>query len=306
MDREQKIQAALSRICATNVLQWAREHATVSLVDLNKMVDAGVAPIDLEHFMAEVARQTGEYDLFVRTEAVRRLNEYFPEGFRQSQRQQYGLASGWAMWASLFEPLHKRLARETWRSLEDTLRDNPDWRPLSPDDELVLRAFQGRSFAPTDGAKKLAAAVRRMNREAGRNNRPFTHAQATRNLSTMPRGYRWLYGLYAVDGEVCNGGFEQYYGNTGGWPTAVAIDAFHEIGADGTAQIVEESLASALLYYPEMIAEEIEVRKNLNMLAPRPFNELDAAYYASQESDEPEWLEVAMTELVLTHPSEFA
>lgn len=101
---------------------WARQHATVSSVDLNKMLDAGVAPVDLERLMADVAPNTGRYNEFVRTEAVRWLNAYFPQGF--------GKNAGF-MWQSLLEPLHKRSARETWALIENTMRSNPSWRPSS-------------------------------------------------------------------------------------------------------------------------------------------------------------------------------
>lgn len=63
-----------------------------------------------------------------------------------------------------------------------------------------------------------------------------------------------------MDGDVCNGGFTQYHENTGGWPTAFAVDAFREIGS---------------------------------------------AYYAALKNGEPEWLEVAMTGLVLSHRADF-
>jgi hypothetical protein len=277
----------------------------VSLVDLNKMLDAGVPPIDLERFMGDVARQTGRYDQFVRTEAVRRLNEYFSQGFGKSERQQYGLASGWAMWACLFEPLHKRSAREAWDLIESAMRHNPHWCPSSPDDELIVGAFRGRSFAPTGGAEKLAAAVRRMEKEIGRDNTPFRHTKAARNLRRVPRGYGWLYGLYAVDGQVCNGGFVQYYENTGGWPTAFAAEAFREIGHVALADIVEESLMSAMLYHPDVIADGIDTPEHQKSSSPRWLEELDAAYYAAKKSGEPEWLEIAITELLLTRGADF-
>jgi hypothetical protein len=189
MDGEQRIQSALRRLGIDDVLEWARQHATVSLVDLNEMLNAGVAPVELECFMADAASKTGRYDQFVRTEAVRRLNEYFPQGFGKSDKQQFGLASAWAMWSSLFEPMHKRSARAAWDVIKSTMRGYPHWCPSSPEDELIAEAFRGRSFAPTEGAKKLTAAVRRMEREAGRDNRPFTHAKAARNLRHVKRGY---------------------------------------------------------------------------------------------------------------------
>jgi hypothetical protein len=144
-----------------------------------------------------------------------------------------------------------------------------------------------------------------MNREAARNNRPFTHAKAARNLSKLPRGYGWLYGLNVLHGQVCNGGFEQFYENTSGWPTSFAISALREIGQDSMAQLVDESLASALLYCPEMVKEGVNRPKSTKVTDPRSFEELDAAYFALDKQMEPEWLDAAMISLLLTLEHDF-
>jgi hypothetical protein len=110
--------------------------------------------------------------------------------------------------------------------------------------------------------------------------------------------------VYAVDGQVCNGGFVQYYENTGGWPTAFAIEAFGEIGLGDFAEIIGVSLVSAMLYYPDLVADGVAVPMEHKILTPRSFEDLDSAYYAAQRN-EPEWLEVAMIELVMTHRADF-
>jgi hypothetical protein len=126
MQPEERIRQALAQLGEGNVLDWARKHATRSLVELSAVLAAGVAPIDLERFMADCARDSGRFDEFVRDQAVRRLNENFPNGFGNSNKQQYGLAAGWAMWAGLFEPSHQHLAKDTWDRLGKTLREHPD------------------------------------------------------------------------------------------------------------------------------------------------------------------------------------
>lgn len=166
MEHELRIRTALLRLGVDDVLAWARANCTAPLVDLNERLAAGVAPVDLGHFMAAAAKTSGRYDDFVRTEAVRRLNEHFPEGFGASAKRDYGLAAGWAIWASLFEPPHKESAHAVWDRLAETMRTHPDWRPKTPDDPLVVAAFSGASFYPSDEQRQFDDAVRFIERAA--------------------------------------------------------------------------------------------------------------------------------------------
>lgn len=294
MVEEVRIRAALIRMGVTDILTWARQHSTLSLVDLTELLDAGVAPVDVERFMADQARDSGRYDELVRMEAVRRLNERFPRGIRQTQSLQFEAASGWSAWAWLFEPSRRQLARETWYELVEALK-GPDWCPASGDDELVLDVFKGRSFEPSEAARKLAKAVRRMEQ--------LVESRAAANLRSAPRGYGWLYGLYSVDGQVNNGGFLQYYTNCGGTPTSYAVEGFRAIEDETLASIVEESLAAAFHFARELIAKEIVCPTVVGN--PRTFDELDEAYYRNNEHKAGGWLEAAMGRLVIERPAEF-
>lgn len=304
VDAETKIQAALSRIGDTDILTWARQYPTVSLVDLGKMLNAGVPRIDVQRFMADEAQRAGRYDDFVRTEAIRLLNEYFAGGIGGTKSEQYAIATGGTFWSRLFEPSKHQLASETWDELIQALKNRPDWCPTSPDDESVLRVFQGRSFAPSEGARKLAEAVRRMEEERLRGNRLFfSESRAAKNFRKAPRGYGWLYGLYSVDGQVNNGGFLQYYENMGGVPTPFAIEGFRAIGREHLASIVEESLASAFRFFPELLSKNIAPPTFAG--SPRSLDELDATYYEANKREERCWLDLAMAKLVIERASEF-
>src|SRR5688572_26103226 len=133
METELRIRTALARMGADDVLEWAAANCTLSLVALNTQLDAGVSPRALEGFMADRAKESNRYDAFVRVEAVRRLNEYFPDGFGCSEKQSFGLSAGWAMWASLFNHESKDRARSVWSALEDSMRRHPEWCPTGPD-----------------------------------------------------------------------------------------------------------------------------------------------------------------------------
>jgi hypothetical protein len=306
MDAEQRIRAALDRIGETDILTWARRNPTVSLVDLTTMLNAAVAPVSVEEFMADQARRDGRYNDFARTEAIRQLNEYFPGGIGQTKSERYAIASGRSFWSGLFEPSKRQLARETWDELVRALKDRPDWCPSSPDDETVLRIFEDRSFAPSEGARRLADVIRRMEEirmQGMQDSQPFSESRAAKNFGKAPRGYGWLYGLYALDGQVNNGGFLQYYTNTGGVPTPFAIEAFHALGHASFASIVEESLVSAFQSVPELMSKDVPVPTQGS--DPRSLAELDETYYETERREEAYWLELAMARLVLERASEF-
>ena len=286
VETELRIRTALARVGAPDILEWARSRCTRSLVALNDELNANVAPVDLQHFMAAVARDSGRYNDFVRTEAVRRLNEYFPAGFGASKRQTYALAAGWSMWASLFEPSHKNAARQVWDRLKEIMRAHPEWTPQSTDDRLLLAAFEGHSFEPSQQNKRFAEAVEFMEQTTRRGNRRWSELKAIENLAQVPAGYGYLYGLFAIDGEVCNGGFAQFYRNTGGAPAPLAAAAFREIGREDFAALVEESIKSA-------------------RGESRPFEVLDTEYYALSRAEDSEWLNTAMERLVSTRPDLF-
>jgi hypothetical protein len=305
MRPDQKISVALRRLGDPDGLDWSRRYATRPLVELNTMLAAGVAPVHLQSFIADRARASGRYDEFLRIEAVRLLNEYFPEGFSKSDNQQYGLASSWVMWSGIVEPSHEELARDVWNLVTKTLRENSEWCPQRPDDELLLAAFAGRSFAPTEGSKRLAAALRRMEQEAALGNLPYSDHRAVANLQCLPAGYGWLYGLYSVDGQVCNGGFEQYYDNTGGAAACLAMAGYRMIGRQDFAAIVAESLAHAQTL-PEFRARLPNCEGiPLKSLPARPFEELDEAYYTLKRAEKSNWLEAAIIDLVLAHTEAF-
>lgn len=49
--------------------------------------------------------------------------------------------------------------------------------------------------------------------------------------------------VWELDGQVCNGGFMQYFTNPSGEHTPLAVDAFVSIGAGKAATIVEAAIA---------------------------------------------------------------
>jgi hypothetical protein len=62
-------------------------------------------------------------------------------------------------------------------------------------------------------------------------------------ISALPAGARALYLTWIVEAEVNNGGFNQYYWNTGGCFAAEAVTAFRFFGAHEHAALMQEANA---------------------------------------------------------------
>lgn len=245
MPQRDRIRVALERSGSTDVLAWADAKATLPLVELTKELGVDGTPVDLKNYMIEAARASDRFDRFVGVEAVRLLNEYFPQGFAARSDPQFGLGLVSVLWTGLFEPFHRGMAEQVWNRLSEAMKSHPEWCPQSADDPLLLAAFAGFSFHPTEGMKRLDEVMHRMEAEVARGNRPYSTSRAVQNLRSLPKGYGFVYSLYAVDGEVCNGGFVQLYENGYGPCVPLAIEAFRALGHEEAAALVEESLLYA-------------------------------------------------------------
>jgi hypothetical protein len=60
-------------------------------------------------------------------------------------------------------------------------------------------------------------------------------------VATLPKGVRALWLTWVVEGEVNNGGFNQYYWNTGDRFASDAVEAFRLFGATQHASLMEEA-----------------------------------------------------------------
>lgn len=305
-DAEERIRQALAAHGEDDILDWAAVRLALSLAELNRVLDAGVAPFFLERCMAEAARNSDRYDEFLRAQLVRHLNRQFPNGFAAAD-QAFRTAAAWAMWAGLLEPSHKDEAKEVFVAVVAALRQHPSWCPRHPDDPRLLGIFEGHSFAPSAGAHQLADVERRIEGIVAVDNRPFRHSRAVENLRQEAPGYGFIYSLYLVDGKVCNGGFVQFYGNTGGACTPLAVAGFQEIGRIALASVVEESLSSALKWHREFLAKSLHgtVASRSARATPRSLDELDEEYYKLVDDEGTDWLRVALIDLVVSRPELF-
>ena len=80
-------------------------------------------------------------------------------------------------------------------------------------------------------------------------------------IKGMSPGFRYIYITWALDGEVNNGGFIQYFYNTSGMYAADLTDALHNIRAYKTEKIA----AAAIAVYNKERALHEKVKKEGSM-----------------------------------------
>jgi hypothetical protein len=84
-------------------------------------------------------------------------------------------------------------------------------------------------------------------------------------------------------GQVANGGFDQYFFNSGVWSARVALQALHEIGAEDVARVFRRAIE--LVALPDPVSEDYaydppeDVTKALNEL-DREFYAIDDGFYS--------------------------
>jgi Domain of unknown function (DUF4375) len=293
-DSNSAIAAALAKAGHSDLFTWAEAAPTVSVRDLATRLGLGIAPVELEQLIGDSARGAGCYDRFLRMQVGRRVAEYFPDGFAVSVRKEYGLSAAWAMCAGLFDPTHRGVARAMWMRLEDMLAQHGAWVPTGPDDPLLIDAFAGQSWELTPATTALRRVNRRIEEIATLRNDCYDYAQAARNFATVAPGYGYVWGVYVVDGEVCNGGFAQLYANTGGTPVPFAVDGLKLMGRHQLAEVVRKSQEASERPWSEVLSR---LRPSGNRA--RGFDELDQEYYRLRSTESEEWLELALGEFVL-------
>ena len=120
-------------------------------------------------------------------------------------------------------------------------------------------------------------------------------------FSALSRGLRMLWATLVLDGEVNNGGFNQFFFNSSGQYAMDAVEGFRLIGAEQHAQLTEEAIA---LFFKE-------APKLRRFWRPRTLEgfsesyqhtqsgELDKRYYALPHPS------AARVRYIREHPAEF-
>lgn len=81
-------------------------------------------------------------------------------------------------------------------------------------------------------------------------------------------------------GQVANGGFDQYFFNSGVWSARAALQALHEVGAEDVAGVFQRAID--LVAIPEPVPEDYEYDPPEDVT--NSLNELDREFYSIDES----------------------
>lgn len=119
---------------------------------------------------------------------------------------------------------------------------------------------------------------------------------------TATPGQRALYALAQADGEINNGGFYQYFGNSGGWMIYLAIGGAELIGATTHAEILREA---ASIFPDGQVPEDRQERNDALDSVPEEaggetLGGLDDRWYSAEEE-----LDTSLRAYVAAHPEEF-
>jgi len=93
-------------------------------------------------------------------------------------------------------------------------------------------------------------------------------------IASLPLPCQYVYACDAAVVEVCNGGLDQYYFNTGGVFAALAEEGFRAIGSPPLAAVMRQA---------DQVAEKSKVIHEEH--GDGLFDELDCAFYNAMEAE---------------------
>ncbi len=274
------IQEALSGLNQSSVLEWAAQFPRLSVVELAKQLSGRIAPISLQQAMVKEARERGTFPALARALLVRLLLRDFPRGIGQVSPEdaQSALASGFSVWMLIFDPDQRAAAEEVWAAVVTELEAHPEWVPQHGDEPRLLQLFSGRDLSRSKRAALVARAKERIETclHGHRSNKSWLEA-----LSQLPPGHGFIHAAGWVDAEVRNGGFAQYYKNSGGVEVPLAITALKAMGRNELAALLEESLGTAREHHRHLLAPALTTEPVLTATeTPRLLPVLDKSYFS--------------------------
>ena len=276
----QPIQEALSAVNQSSVLEWAAQFPRLSVVELAKQLSGRIAPISLQQEMVKEARERGCFPELARALLVRLLIRDFPRGYGSvtPEDAQSALASGFSVWMLIFDPDQRVAAEAVWGLVVAELEAHPDWVPEHGDEPRLMKLFAGRDLSRSKRATLVARARERIDNalRGQRTNKGWLEA-----LASLPPGHGFIHAAGWVDAEVRNGGFLQYFKNSGAVEVPLAIAALTAMGRTEVATLLQESLATAREHHRHLLAPGLFNDPVLPVIEnPRALAQLDKAYFA--------------------------
>lgn len=254
-----ELREALEATGQSSLLAWAEQFPTLGMVELARRLPVQVAPITLVLALAEEAQQCAAFTSFARAWAVRVLND----------------RADASTWLYIFDDEQRPMSRELWRRIEEERAARPHWSPQDRDDSRLIELFADVDLSRTARTQRVVTAFERIDAVCGHT---ATNQAALEALAQLPAGYGYLHAVRWVNAEVCNGGFEQLFRNSGGVEVPLAIAGFVSLQRDDLAAIVRESLSYARARHPQLVDESVHATPAIP--SPRTWARLDEAYYA--------------------------
>lgn len=91
-----------------------------------------------------------------------------------------------------------------------------------------------------------------------------------------------LFAAHSCQSEVCNGGFQQFFGNSTGVLAPEAVEGFREIGQSQIAALIERAMSLIGTPYPR---DREERQARLTQISRSSLDALDEMFYSLIESE---------------------
>ncbi len=162
-DWEKRINERVLQRGFHSVTAFADSRPTATLMQLADELGPrdDVAAFQLECLLRDEARQAKQVHRFARATLVRKIHEYFPQGWMRADRPSPGpsspnewcRASVFAEWSTGIGEEHDAATDRVWDSLKKTAPVG--WLPMGPDDPIIIQAFREGQFPEdSDGGQR--------------------------------------------------------------------------------------------------------------------------------------------------------
>jgi len=101
-------------------------------------------------------------------------------------------------------------------------------------------------------------------------------------FGSVPRASGLLFAAHFCQSEICNGGFQQFFGNSTGVLAAEAVEGFHEIGQHQVAALIEKAMS---LFGSEYPRDRRERETRLEQVSRSSLDALDDLFYSLIDSE---------------------
>jgi hypothetical protein len=271
-----------------HIWDYVRAHPGVPLSQIARTM-RDVAPIDILWLMIEHCLQNGAFAELVCDWLARDLQDEHQQG-RSKRTELYRVADCFWIGGSLRDP-HRKLASAMGPALRRR-RPPAGWLPESGSDPYIVGAYEAALTSLTAEQRRMIERGESVpdpgdaywsKLEPVRETIDFGcgTAQFRKQFARARPELRHLYATHLCYLEVCNGGFDQFFGNFSGIVAPETVAGFHAIGMSRCAELVAKAVRRLGAPYPR---SQRTREARLDTLRPR-FRKLDDAFFAAIEEE---------------------